>query len=525
MPKDSPSDDTAMPHDHIASERVTFALLVDAVVDYAIFSLDQNGIVTSWNTGAERLKGYAAEEIIGKHFSVFYPDDKVRKGVPEANLAQARASGHCLEEGWRVRKDGSVFWASVVISVVKDATGKVIGFAKVTRDMTERHRLEELEASRHRMYEFLALLGHELRNPLAPIRNIVNLLERFDLPPKDIFEYAKGVLGPQVSHLTRLVDDLLDVARLTTGKVRVYLQPLDLHEVVKRASENVVSMLDTKSQSLVVELPNTPLLVSGDLVRLTQAVFNLLDNASKFSSVGSRVKLSVALERHSCTLSVADSGRGIAKENLESVFALFFQEQKPGTIQEEDSGLGIGLTIARSIFDLHGGSVIAESDGPGQGTVFRVHLPLLSGPVVQQSCTVSCQPLGRVHPLSILVVDDNTESAQSLAALLEVDGHSVTTAFNAKDGVEVAETQEPDLIFLDLSMPGMSGYEAIALLRAKPRSRKATIVAITGLGLEEDRQRTADAGFDAHVTKPVSVSALNDAIELAVRRKRGDAES
>ncbi|CAL8473601.1 ATP-binding protein [Caballeronia sp. S22] len=511
-PKDGPTNNRPQGS---PTERYSLELLVNSVYDYAIFGLSETGVVTSWNTGAQRLKGYSTDEIVGKHFSIFYPAERVAMGEPEENLRVAAESGHHLQEGWRVRKDGSVFWASVVISVVKDPNGKVIGFAKVTRDMTERRKLEELEASSRRMNEFLALLGHELRNPLGPVLNVVSLLKRFESPPHHIVDYARNVLEQQVGNLTRLLDDLLDVSRIKTGKVPIIRRPVSVKDIVRRAVDSVGPRIAAKRQVLEVQLPDSTVAVSGDAVRLTQVISNLLDNAHRFSSHGERIRLEVVIEHRSALIRVIDRGRGIHADRIDSVFELFFQEQAPGTTKDE-GGLGVGLTLARSIVELHGGHIEGKSDGAGQGSTFTVSIPLIDQAADTPLPSSSRQlPAPKLSALKILVVDDNEESAESMALLLGVDGHEVKTAYSAFDAVDAASALRPDLILLDLSMPSMSGYEAIRLLRNAVKNDDLMVVAVTGFGLEDDRQRTSAAGFDAHMTKPVAAGALDDVVTLA----------
>ena len=272
----------------VSEER--FRLLVESVRDYAIFMLDTDGIVRSWNAGAQAIKGYTADEIIGRHFSVFYTPQDREAGKPERGLRTAIAKGRVEDEGWRVRKDGSVFWADVVITAVRDRSGELIGFAKVTRDMTERRRFEELERSSQMMNEFLAMLAHELRNPLAPIRNAVTAMQLESLPSPTL-RNCRDIIDRQLTHVTRLVDDLLDIGRLTTGKVKLHRELVHLGEVVARSVETVRPLVETRRHSLTVELPEQPVYVDGDATRLSQILQNLLINAAKYTPDGGRIAL------------------------------------------------------------------------------------------------------------------------------------------------------------------------------------------------------------------------------------------
>ncbi|TCF96401.1 hybrid sensor histidine kinase/response regulator, partial [Paraburkholderia strydomiana] len=319
----------AQNHHYLPDSDATFRLLVESVSEYAIFRLSEAGIVTTWNRGAQRLKGYAAGEIIGRHFSLFYTPDQIDAGHPQEVLQNALSAGEYAEEGWRVRKDGSLFWASIVISAIRDKDGNLAGFAKVVRDMTERRRLEELEETTRRMNEFLAMLGHELRNPLAPIRNSVGILHLHEVPPPEVVRKACDLIDRQLTQMTRLVDELLDAGRITTGKVRVSTSPLVVQDVIESAVEGVQPRADGKSQTLHVEVSTEPLVVHGDMTRLVQVVQNLLDNASKFTPAGGLISVELSRVQRMVVLRIKDTGRGIEPQALERVFDLFAQEKDP----------------------------------------------------------------------------------------------------------------------------------------------------------------------------------------------------
>lgn len=516
---DSTTYATGNDDDGDSSDEDSFRMMLDSVRDYAIFRLNKSGIVTTWNTGAQRLKGYNASEIIGQHFSVFYPREKVEQGWPQEELRRAIAIGQYAEEGWRVRKDGSSFWANVVISVIRNPAGNVTGFAKVTRDMTERRRLEELEASSRRMNEFLALLGHELRNPLAPIRNAVTVLQRVTStsPGREILEKTSAVIDRQLTHISRLVDDLLEAGRITTGKVKVHTAPITIQSVVDRAIEALKSKIDGKGQRLHIIVPDDPLLVQGDMTRLVQVFQNLLDNASKYTATGGLIELAVVSEERSVSIFIKDNGRGIDGCALEAIFNLFVQEEDPSSTKDE-GGLGIGLTLARSLVELHGGRIQADSPGRGAGSTFTVSLPLLTQNSAIEAPEFPADGLAATV-LKVLVVDDNEDSADSMALLLRVSGHVAETAYSGAQALGIAPVLRPDVILLDISMPLMNGYEAVRRLRDVVERNDLVIAAMTGYGLDADKKRTAAAGFDAHLTKPVDARAL-EAVLAAARAER-----
>lgn len=497
-----------------ASEQ-RFRLLVEGVRDYAIFMLDPHGMVRSWNTGAQAILGYTAQEIEGRHVSAFYVPEDREAGKADRELARARLAGRVEDEGLRVRKDGSLFWANVVVSAVHDEQGDLLGFAKVTRDMSERRRLEELEQSSRRMNEFLAMLAHELRNPLAPIRNAVTIMQ-LEAPASPVLRNCRDVIDRQLSHVTRLVDDLLDVGRLTTGKIHLRKAPVALQDVVARSTETVRPLLDARRHALHVELPPEPLHVNGDATRLSQVLQNLLINAARYTPDGGRIDLAVRREGNFADIAVRDNGRGIAAENLERIFQLFMQAEG-GTSAPADGGLGIGLTLARSLVEMHGGTLAASSPGLGQGSTFVVRLPATAQPPADAESAADA-PVGG---LRVLVVDDNRDSADSAADVLRLMGNEVETVYDGEAALQAVERFRPALVLLDLAMPGMDGFETRRRLQAVPAAASALFVAMTGFGNEDDKRRTQAAGFDAHVTKPVELDALLGLLNEARHRAGG----
>jgi PAS domain S-box-containing protein len=485
----------------ISEERVR--LLVDSVRDYAIFMLDPEGIVQSWNAGAQAIKGYEPSEIIGRHFRSFYTPEDQAAGKPERELAEARAHGRIEDEGWRVRKDGTLFWANVVVTAVVGPDGGLRGFAKVTRDMSERRRLEELERSSRRMNEFLAMLAHELRNPLAPIRNAVTIMQLETLS-SPVLRNCRDVIDRQLTHVTRLVDDLLDVGRLTTGKIKLRKELVRMGDIVARSVEVARPIVTARRHALSVEQPPDPVYVQGDATRLSQVLQNLLVNAAKYTPEGGRIQLRVAAADSFVYLVVSDNGRGLSPEHLQTIFQLFVQADT-GTSAGSESGLGIGLTLARSLAEMHGGSIEATSPGLGQGSTFTVRLPMAAqGDVTEDEETHGDHSGG----LRVLVVDDNRDSADSATDVLRLLGNQVECAYDGESGVSVARRLKPHIILLDLAMPGMDGFEARRRLRDAEGGTSPFLVAMTGFGNEEDKRRTRAAGFDAHLTKPVELDAL-----------------
>jgi PAS domain S-box-containing protein len=488
----------------------TFRLLVEGIQDYAIFMLDPNGTIVSWNMGAERIQGYSASEIIGQHISRFHPADAIERNRPQQELALAKAQGRFEDEGWRLRKDGTRFWASVVITAVYDQAGQFLGFAKVTRDMTQPKRIESLEQRERQTNEFLAMLGHELRNPLAPIRNALSLMG-MQSADDSTREWSRGVIDRQVTQLTRLVDDLLDVARITSGKIELKKEPVELNAAVLRAVDSCKSIAEARHQILDVQTSKEHLLVDGDLVRLSQIVLNLLNNAIKYTPDGGTITVSVARDGDWAVLRVSDTGIGIIAELLPKVFDLFVQGER--SLARTEGGLGIGLTIVQRLVDLHGGTVSARSAGTGKGSEFVVLLPALSQTQLVNEASTSWQPGKARTKRRVLIVDDNRDLAATAAAVLSASGHDVRTASDGASALATASEYHPDVVLLDIGLPGISGYEVARQLRASEQGRSMLLVALTGYGQDADRQRAREAGFDRHVVKPLDPATLERIVE------------
>jgi PAS domain S-box-containing protein len=486
-----------------------FRLLVETVKEYAIFILDPEGHVASWNSGAEQIKGYRAEEILGKHFSVFYPADALARGWPEHELRMARAEGRFEDEGWRVRKDGSLFWANVVITALHDSTGLLRGFAKITRDLTDRKRVEALEEAEVRRNEFLAMLSHELRNPLAPIRSALGVM-RMSGVDEAVLDRARAVVERQVDHLTRLVDDLLDVSRITSGKITLHRRPLEIAQVVAGAVESSQPLIDSRGHTLEVALPDEPLQVEGDLTRLSQVVLNLLNNAAKYTPPGGRIRVTAEAEGATALIRVRDTGAGIPADLMPKIFDLFTQGDR--ALDRAEGGLGIGLTLVHRLVKLHGGAVEALSEGPGLGSEFIVRLPLLAAaaaPGPPAARRAGSRPAGSRR---VLVVDDNRDAAETLELLLQLWGHEVRSAYDGPQALALAAELQPEIILLDIGLPGMSGYDVARQLRELPGGRDMIVVAVTGYGQDSDRLRSQEAGFRYHLVKPVEPEVLQELI-------------
>ena len=377
--------------------------------------------------------------------------------------------------------------------------------AELNRSLAEANR-ELIEANR-RKDDFLAILAHELRNPLAPIRAAIAILQRQGAPDPLLVK-MRQTIDRQVRHMTRLIDDLLDVSRVTQGKINLKPEPVDIGAVVRQAVETHMPEIGARGHQVAVSVPDGPLRVHGDTVRLTQVIGNLVANAAKFTPNGGRIEVEVSATDELATIVVRDTGIGIAEEYLSHVFELFGQVRNPRPHRHD--GLGIGLALVKRIVELHRGQVEARSRGENLGSEFIVRLPLLERAVAaaeEPAATPSVTAGLSGH--RILIVDDSSDCRDSLAAMLQLDGNEVRTAPDGAAALEIAASFEPEIVLLDLRMPVMDGYEAARRLRAQPHGRDAILIAVTGWGQQEHRDLTRIAGFDAHLTKPLDHATLS----------------
>lgn len=481
-------------------------LLVESVRDYAIFMLDPNGRVMSWNLGAQQAKGYTAEEIIGRHFSIFYPPEVVASGWPERELEIALAEGRCEDESWRVRKDGSRFWANVVITALRDSQGRHIGFAKVTRDLTDKRRVRALEDEGRRVTTFLAMLGHELRNPLAPISNAVSIMQ-LEPVASERMRMCRDVISRQLQQITRLVDDLLDVGRITAGKIHLESEPVELSEVLREAVEAIEPYARSRMHSVTLDAAGTTAWVRGDRARLLQIASNLVGNAAKFTDRNGRIRVELRRAGGYAEFSVVDNGPGIAPHRLRDIFNLFVQGDQDTA--RSQGGLGLGLSLVQQLVTLHGGEVSAFSAGIGKGAEFIVRLPLAGAPSeLPQPTSDVPLPQGR----RVLVVDDNRDSADTLGTLLQRLGYRARAAYDAASALAAMRVDRPDVAILDIGLPGTDGVQLARIIRDEFGTDAPALIALTGYGQEQDREATRAAGFVEHLTKPLAPETLIGAL-------------
>ena len=617
-------------------------LILESATDFAIITLDVEGRITGWNRGAERMFGYAEQDIYGRPGDIIFTDEDRRRGDPGRELATALEHGRAANERWHVRKDGSYFWGSGTVvplaangeaphgllKIMRDRTaartaeveltasearmklamdiadaatwdfdlvncelywserhfrllgyepsptgqadpqmweqtivpddlarvqaewirarderdrflsehrvcradgaclwtraagrffydraGRAIRFVGVFFDITEQKRTEQaLREADRRKDEFLAVLAHELRNPLAPIRTALELL-RVSPDRAAALEQMRPLMTRQIAHMVRLIDDLLDVSRITTGRIHLQPRPTLLAELVEGAVEANRAAIDAAGVRLHVALPAEPCVVDVDPTRFVQVLSNLLHNAAKFTDRGGDIVIRGRVETHGTSgvliLSVRDTGVGIPAETLPYVFDLFTQGDD---VARGRSGLGIGLALARQLVELHGGRIEASSAGHGRGAIFTIRMPVATLNDSREAAEPE-RPAPQPVPRRVLVVDDNGDAAEALAMLVTALGGTAATASSGEEGLEKARELRPDLVLLDIGMRGMDGYETCRCLRASEAGREATIVALTGWGQDRDRQRSLEAGFDAHMTKPADPKELRRLLE------------
>jgi PAS domain S-box-containing protein len=458
-------------------------------------AIDESGLILYSNTSFAELVGADRERMVGTSFFAFVPEE-TRTHFSGAELAAAQA------EILLRATDGSPVPVRICSTrmVLEDSPVHCL----IVTDLGEEQRREQLLAESRRKDEFLAMLAHELRNPIAPIRNAVHVLELGE-PDTAQVAWAARLIARQIQQLGRLVDDLTDISRITRGRLQVDLRPIELGSVVQRAVETTQSLFEERGHRLGVELPKTRVPVAGDAARLAQVVSNVLHNAAKFTPDGGSIAVTLESSASTARIVVRDGGIGIAPDVLPRVFDLFTQGDV--TLERQQGGLGIGLALVRNVVEMHGGRVHARSDGPGKGSEFVVELPVLDESADEASLDVPVPGPAEVSK-RVLVVDDNVDAAESLAMLLQMLGHDVRTVIDGTKVVDEARAFRPDIVFLDIGLPDVNGYELATELRKVDTLRGVQLVALTGYGQEEYRKRSLDVGFDHHWVKPLDVRKL-----------------
>jgi len=434
-------------------------------------------------------------------------DHPVRKAALSRLPVRNQLVGVVLPSG------GDRIWMLVSAAPILGADGSIEHLICTYHDVSAQKKNEErLREADQRKTEFLAVLSHELRNPLSPIRNSLAILGKAE-PGSDQSRKAQEVIGRQVGHMTRLIEELLDITRISRGKVRLHPGRLDLNEVARRALEDHLSLFEEGGIQVVMRAAPSPVWMSGDSTRIAQVIGNLLFNALKFTPPGGRVTLSVESRAGTASIRVEDTGAGIAPELLGSLFEPFVQAEH--TIERSRGGLGLGLALVKGLVELHGGSVTARSDGPGRGSAFTIQLPLDESPSREnEPVQVSAERSGS---LRVLVIEDHPDSAETLKDVLEMNGHVVDLAFSGPDGLAAARASRPDVVLCDIGLPGMDGFAVAEAIRRDPEMASCFLIALSGYASPDDVTRSITAGFDRHLAKPADLNDLEAAMASARR--------
>lgn len=484
-----------------------YRVLIEAMHQGAV-TLGDDGTILYCNATFAQMVGRPLERIVGGAFVSFFP--RAGKAVVKDVLRDALTSPQQAEMRLQ-RSDGTLL--PITIAAGPLPLSDLSAMSVIVTDLTGQKRYQDLQDIDRRKDEFLAMLAHELRNPLAPIANAVQMLCLTNGDADSELRWTCELIDRQVQQMTSIVDDLLDVSRITRGKITLHMQPVAVSAIVNRAVETSRPLIESCGHSLQITLPSETLRVEGDEARLAQCVTNLLNNAAKYTDTGGLISLNVEREGSDAMVKVRDTGVGLSAEMLSSVFDLFMQVDR--SLDRSQGGLGIGLTLVRSLVEMHGGSVSASSGGPGQGSEFVVRLPLLAAPAPALAAAVP-DTAGSVSR-RVLIVDDNKDAAKTLAMLMKLAGHETHTCFDGPSALEAAHSFRPEVVLLDIGLPGMNGYVVAEHLRQDSGVSDAVLIALTGYGAEEDRRRSQEAGFDHHFVKPVSypqLKSLLDSLEL-----------
>jgi len=463
--------------------------------------IDAQGKVKTWSKSAQRIKGYTAEEILGKSYSKFFCEEDIAAGKPELELKTSLQLGCFEEEGWRVRKDGTRFWASVLITPLFKR-GIHIGYTKVTRDLTQKKRLATLEEKDRQKNHFLAMLAHELRNPLAPVRTNMHIIkEKYGhILDNDCLQLMVAS-NRQLDHLSRMIDDLLDVARVTHGKIRLNLQPVRVCKSIEGAL-TVLRCQNMLNRHTVTVDCSKEVIVEADPMRLEQILINLITNAVKFSKAGKDICICVVQEAGWVHVAVRDCGCGIRPEDLPYIFDLFYQSDQ--SIERTEGGLGIGLTVVKKLMDLHGGAIKVNTN-LDKGTSFNLSFREMENHTKKE---VIDKPAGR----RILIVEDNKDAAQSLSVLFSLDNHEVRVCHDGNTAVVQAHAFDPDVVILDIGLPGLSGFEVARALRSSTVTEDVKIVAVSGYSGQDDFTQAKSLGINEYLSKPADPEKLRKMI-------------
>jgi signal transduction histidine kinase/CheY-like chemotaxis protein len=493
--------------DPLSASEARFRTLIEQNADGMVV-IDRRGIIRFVNPAAVRVLGRSAADLLGREFGIpVVAGETTEVDVPRAGGNVRVAELRVVQTEW---DGGPALLASL-------------------RDVSDRKRLEEelrdtieaLAEADRRKDQFLAMLSHELRNPLAPILNAVHVMRLVGCEP-EVRDRMRDVVEQQVRVMARLVDDLLDVSRITRGKIQLRKEPVNLTALVHRAVETARPALQARAHAFSVDVPAAPVPLLADPLRIEQVLVNILNNAAKYTDPGGAVALGLTIEGADAVVRVRDTGIGIDAQVLPHVFDLFTQADH--SLDRAQGGLGIGLTLVRSLVQMHGGAVAVRSEGLGRGSEFVVRLPLAADvPAEPPAPKTAATPRAASQGGRVLIIDDNVPSAESLALIVKLWGHDTRVAHSGPDALETAAAFQPDTVLLDIGMPGMDGYTVARRLRATPGLESATLIAMTGYGRDEDRRRSEAEGFAHHLVKPIDLERLEQL--LARRDEQGPADA
>jgi PAS domain S-box-containing protein len=480
--------------------RAQLAAIVETSGD-AIFSISPERTILTWNAGAERLFGYSAAEAVGRTIDLILPPEHADE---ERSKLERVWQGEPVGPSDTVRrtKDGRMIDVSVTVSPIRDASGRIVGASKLDRDITER---KQAEATKD---EFIATLAHELRNPLAAVYSATEVLGAPTTGEQ--LERITGIIRRQVSLMMRLLDDLLDVSRITRGTLELRSEHTSVLSLVHQALDAASPWIDRKGHSVKVEAAEGSLDVDGDPVRLVQVFTNMLNNACKYTNPRGHINVRIARDGDNAVVEIRDDGIGIPREKLDTIFEMFSQLGSP---RRSEGGLGIGLALSRRLVEMHGGTMTADSQGPGQGSRFTVRLPAIHSAARERTSSTSIEArpehARETRARRVLVVDDNVDAADTLASMLSSLGHTTRIAYDGSRALAEVSTFRPEVLLLDLGLPDIDGIQVCRAIRAKPWGKDVFVVALSGWGQARDRLRTAEAGFDAHLAKPAALDELS----------------
>ncbi|HEX8251621.1 MAG TPA: PAS domain S-box protein [Thermoanaerobaculia bacterium] len=505
----------------------SFRLMVESVTDYAIVMLDPGGRVVSWNSGAQRIKGFSSEEIVGQHFSSFYPKEDVADGKPQRDLDETASSGRHEDEGWRIRKDGSLFWAHIVITAIRDHDGNLRGFAKLTRDLTERKRLEAIltnakavaETANLAKSDFLSSMSHELRSPLNAILGFAQLMESDSPSPTP----AQGESIIQILnagwYLLELINEVLDLATIESGKLSMSMEPVALDELLLECHAMIEPLAQRRGITMSVPRSDATFCVNADRTRIKQVLINLLSNAIKYNTAGGSVRVACTANSSSgrVRITVADTGPGLPPEKVAQLFQPF---NRLGQEFNGEEGTGIGLVVSKRLVELMNGVIAAESR-VGVGSVFSVELPSIAPltlpPTADAVAIAESEAATQAGFRTLLYVEDNPANMQLVERLIgRRNDLRMLSAVDGNRGVELARACLPDVILMDINLPGISGLEAMRILRDDNATKHIPVIALSANAMPRDIQKGLDAGFFRYLTKPIKVSDFMETVNLAL---------